>query len=167
MEHQRSERGLIILDMINELAHPNGLRFDPLVREIVPFIEGELAYFRQRMRPVVFCNSPSIFCYDKPIDVIDFNAKIVNELIPRTNEICMKKTRHNAFFKTELIALLSRLKVESLTIVGAFTHTSILTTTASALDHGFRVVVPETCVCSPSPEYHAQALSLIRAWNRE
>jgi len=164
VEQERSERGLIVLDMINEKAHPNGLKFEPMVREIIPFIKGELAYFRQRMRPVIFCNSLSIFYPDEPIDVVEFNANIISDLIPRAHEICMKKTRSNAFFKTELFNLLTHLKVRSLTIVGAFTHTSILTTTASALDYGFHVVVPETCVCSPDPQYHSQALSLMRAW---
>ena len=165
MEQQGFERALIVLDMTNEKAHQNGLRYEPSVREIIPYIQGELDYFRQRMRPVIFSMSRTLFCHDEPIDVVEFNDKIVSELSPRSYEIYMNKKGYNAFFKTELATSLARLGVKSLTLVGAFTHTSVLTTTAAALELGFSVVVPETCVCSPDPQDHTAALRVIRAWS--
>jgi nicotinamidase-related amidase len=160
----RSERAMIILDMTNEIAHPEGSKYEPTTVDIIPYLQGELTYFRERMRPVIFCYTLPTHHADQSIEVVDFNAKIVHPLSPRSKEICIVKQRPNAFFKTDLIDVLQNLRVRNLTIVGAMAHTSVLTTAASALDYGFSVVVPETCVCSGNPHDQAAALCLINTW---
>ncbi len=159
----RSERAILILDMINDIAHPEGRNFDGSTNDIIPFVQGELQYFRERMRPVIFCNSEP----DKasgPSNADSFRERVIQALSPRTGEICITKTRPSAFFNTNLLHALKTIKVSDLTIVGAFSHTSVIATTFSALDHGFSVVVPETCICAANPHDHAAALRLINRW---
>lgn len=159
----RSERAILILDMINDVAHPEGKNFDASTADIIPFVQGELQYFRERTRPVVFCNTKMT---QKPQDPAheDFGARVIQALSPRTGEITITKTRPNAFFATDLLRVLQGLKVKNLTIVGAFSHKSVITTAASALDNGFSVVVPETCVCAADAADHIAALRLINRW---
>jgi nicotinamidase-related amidase len=160
-DENRSERAIIILDMINDIAHIEGQRYEAATADIIPFLQGELQYFRDRMRPVIFCNTSS---YKPASRKNSFGREVIQALSPRTGEICLSKTRPNAFFETDLLMTLSHLKVKTLTIVGAFSHTSVITTAASALDFGFSVVVPETCVCASSPEDQATALRLLSCW---
>jgi nicotinamidase-related amidase len=156
----RSDRAILILDMINDLVHSEGRHYEATTADIIPFIQGELQYFRERMRPVIFCSTTgSLDNNQKESDPFDF--QIIQALSPRTGEICIKKRRPNAFFDTELINILKGLKVRNVTVVGVFSHTSVLLTAASALDYGFSVVVPETCICARNPQDHAAALRLI------
>ena len=163
LDENRSERAIIILDMINKFAHVEGSCFTEASVDVIPFLQGEVQYFRERMRPVIFGNTgataPAILTERE-----QFDQQVIQPLSPRNGELLVRKTRPNAFFQTELLDILLNLKIRNLTIVGAFSHTSVLMTAASALDCGFSVVVPETCVYSQDPEDHAAALRLIHRW---
>lgn len=153
----RSEQALIILDMINDIAHPEGGNFEPATLEIVPLVQGELKYFRERMRLVIFVHTDMGEGHD-------FKTQIIQSLSPRSKEIILSKKGPNAFFDTDLAKILHEHRIGSVAIVGAFSHTSVARTVASALDHGFSVVVPETCTCSRKPQDHQAALHLINGW---
>lgn len=153
----RSEQAIIILDMINDLAHPQGSNYEPATAEIIPFLEGELKYFRERMRLVIFCHTASE-------QTNQFNAQVIQALSPRSKEILIKKHGPNAFFGTDLAQILRDNKVKNITIAGVFTHTNVIRSVAGALDHGFSVVVPETCTCARNPQDHQAALHLMDRW---
>ena len=157
---ERSERVILILDMINDIAHSQGRNFAPSTLDIIPFVQGELRYFRERMRPVIFCNTVGSLSDEAQ----EHPSRVIQALSPRTGEITVSKTRPNAFFGTDLLSVLKTHKAKTLTIVGAFSHTSVLATALSALDHSFLVVVPETCVCAADVNDHVAALRLINRW---
>lgn len=154
----RSERAIVLVDLINEFAHPEGKRFIAGAKDIIPYVQGELQYFRERMRPVLFCSS----IINREQSFLD---EVIRELTPRRGEICIKKSKADAFLHTDLAATLHNLKVKTLTIVGLPLTSSISLTAASALQHGFSVVVPETCVCSHDEQDHLAALRLITLWS--
>jgi len=162
LNENRSERAIIILDMINKFAHVEGSQFEPRTADIIPYLQGEVQYFRERMRPVIFSNTFELL--DQPTEKDDFDQQIIQPLSPRSGEILIKKDRPNAFYRTELSDMLFNWKIRNLTIVGAFSHTSVLMTAVSALDYGFSVVVPETCVCANNSEDHTAALHVISRW---
>lgn len=147
-------RAIIVVDMVEDLDHKNGNAYMAVSKEIIPFVQGELQYFRDRMRPVIFCSTAE-------------NSKVIRELSPRAGDINIKKTRPNAFFNTELSNILDSLNIKIITIVGMPLHTSVLLTAAAAIDHGLSVVVPETCVCSIDEQDHVAALRLVNRWSRE
>jgi nicotinamidase-related amidase len=158
---KRSEQAILILDMINEFGHLDGNRFESGIVDIIPYVQGELQYFRERMRPVIFCNS------ELPNDAGDeslIRSQVIQALSPRTGEISIKKTHHNAFYKTDLANILAALDVCDLTIVGAFSHESVIITAAAAIDHGYAVVIPETCILGDNQQDHQAALRLINRW---
>lgn len=154
----RSEQAIIVLDMINDIAHPESKNFEQATSEIIPLLQGELKYFRERMRPVIFCQTQSGKTEKS------FSEQVIQPLSPRAQEISIAKKTDNAFLGTDLYEILVKLKIERLSIVGAFTHTSVIKTVGSALDLGFSVVVPETCVCAKSQQDHLAALHLINRW---
>ena len=151
-----SDRALLILDMLaDRVTGPSAV---PGAAAIVRFVHGELRYFRERGRLVLFACTA--------FDLADPPA-ILQELTPRTDERVMWKNAPSAFFDTDLDASLRELKVRRLTLVGLETHTSVLFTAADAVARGLQVVVPDPCVCSSSPEDHRFALRQIReVWPR-
>lgn len=150
----KSRRALIVVNMTDHFAHQNGTRYVRTSKEIIPFVQGELQYFRDRMRPVIFCSTTA-------------SGNIIRELSPRRGEICIEKVRPNAFLNTNLGQILLDQKAQNLTIVGLQLYSSVLLTAAAALEQGFSVVVPETCVCSDHEQEHAAALRLFNRWSKE
>ena len=140
--------------MTTKFLHSQSESYIRASEEIIPFVQGELQYFRERMRPVIFCNTIQ-------------NGSVIRELSPRIDEICIEKSRSNAFMFTNLNIFLKEKKVVNLTIVGVQLYNNILLTAAAALEQGFSVVVPETCVCSDSEQDHQAALRLFNRWSKE
>jgi nicotinamidase/pyrazinamidase len=143
-----SDRALLILDMVQD--HVDAV---PGAQGIVRYVQGELRYFRERGRPVIFaCTAPDLL----------HPPQIIQELTPRSDERIMWKSAPSAFFDTDLGDSLRDLKVRRLTLVGLETHTSVLLTAADAVARGFQVVVPDPCVCATDLEDHRFALRQIR-----
>ena len=69
-------------------------------------------------------------------------------------EIIIKKKFASAFFGTNLHSILTSKKVDTLIVVGCTTSGCIRATAVDAMQHGFRVVVPEQCVGDRSLEQH-------------
>jgi hypothetical protein len=138
---------LLVLDMT--LDRFRGDAAVPGAGAIIRFVLGELRYFRERGRVVVFANAERA-------------GVVIQELTPRSDESVIAKPAPSAFFGTMLDAALRRRGVQRVTLVGLETHTSILLTAADALSHGYQVVVPDPCVCAASPAAHEQALGLLR-----
>jgi nicotinamidase-related amidase len=159
----RSERAILVVDMINRFAHASGPEYVEGVAEILPFILGELQYFRERMRPVIFCNTQGGGFLGG--ESAQQNVQqVITIMSPRAQEICIDKSRPNSFFNTDLASILSSMNVVGLTIVGVMSHTSILLTAAAALDYGFVPAVPETCISAPKSTDHQAALKILYRW---
>ncbi len=143
-----SDRALLVLDMtISRVSGPHAVVG---AGAIVRFVHGELRYFRERGRPVVFaCGGAD---------------QVILELTPRSDELVLRTSAPSAFFGTSLDATLGAKGVRRLTLVGLETHTSVLLTAADALARGYQVVVPDPCVCAQSTEAHAAALLLLRRY---
>lgn len=146
-----SDRALLILDMTAD--HVTGPNAVPGAAAIVRFVQGELRYFRERGRPVVFAaTAPDLA--DPPT--------ILTELTPRSDERVLFKAAPSAFFDTDLGEVLRAQRVRRLTLVGLETHTSVLLSAADAVARGLQVVVPEPCVCARNADDHRFALRQIR-----
>ena len=149
-EAKRSDRALLIVDLVEPLVR--GASAVPGALEMVRFIRGELRYFRERGRPVIFAHS----------DEGERSPAIIQEVTPRAGEVVLRKRTPSAFFDTELDALLRRADVRRVTLVGLETPTSILLTAADAYARGYEVVVPDPCVLARDADDHRFALHLIR-----
>lgn len=143
-----SDRALVVLDMTLDRFH--GPAAVAGAGAIVRFVQGELRYFRERGRPVVFA------CGDAT------DTLVIQEMTPRSDEIVFKKPGPSAFFGTSLDTALRSQGVRRVTLVGLETHTAVLLTAADAMARGYEVVVPDPCVCAHDPEAHRAALALLR-----
>jgi len=146
-----SDRALLILDM--GLACVRGSDAVVGAEHLVRFIQGELRYFRERGRLVIFANTN---VDNRGVDVV------IPELTPRSDEIRLSLSAPSAFFGTDLDRLLQKHHVRRLTLVGVETHTAVLLTGGDALARGYDVVVPEPCVCANDVVAHEAALRLLR-----
>ncbi|MCC7074191.1 MAG: cysteine hydrolase [Deltaproteobacteria bacterium] len=146
-----SDRALLVLDMTADLV--SGTDAVPGAAGIVRYVQGELRYFRERGRPVVFAMTAP--------DLAEPPA-ILTELTPRSDERVLFKAAPSAFFDTDLGDVLKAQRVRRLTLVGLETHTSVLLSAADAVARGLQVVVPEPCVCARNVDDHRFALRQIR-----
>ncbi len=155
MAHENTlGRALLVIDMTHKFAHCESSFYINNATDIIPFIQGELQYFRDRMRPIIFCSTA-------------LSGSIIRELSPRQGELCVEKKSYNAFLNTNLVNLLAKNNIQKITLVGLQLYDSILVTAASALELGFSVVVPETCVASDNELDHIAALQLINRWSKQ
>ncbi len=168
-----SDRSLVLLDVTTDFI--TGPDAAPNAVGIVRYVAGELRYFRERGRPIIFActqTSPGQTALAaellSPPKIGDINrsppkvGEILTELTPRSDERVLFKPAPSAFFRTDLHEILLQHGVRRLTLVGTETHTSILLTAADAVARGFEVVVPEPCVCARSQDDHRFALRQIR-----
>jgi nicotinamidase-related amidase len=134
---------------------------------LIPYIQGELRYFRERGRPIVFAAQLSHVGPDQDPNAELGPAHFIEPLTPRPSEPIIKCKAASAFIETNLDALLGPLNVKRLTLVGVQTNTAILLTAADAIARGYEVVVPDPCVAAADPDDHTFALRQIRqVWQK-
>ena len=150
---KESDRALLVVDMTVERVSAESPTAIPGAAALVRYVQGEVRYFRERGRPVVFACT---------VDKHGNAPAVIQELTPRTGERVILKTGFSAFHETELADLLQSAGARRLTLTGVETNTSILLTAADALVRGFQVVVPEPCACARDPDDHRFALRQIR-----
>jgi nicotinamidase-related amidase len=88
---------------------------------------------------------------------------IVEELHPADGEPVIDKPGKGAFYATDLELVLKNRAIRQLIICGVTTEVCVSTTLREANDRGFDCLVPEDCVASYYPEFHAAALAMIKA----
>jgi biuret amidohydrolase len=88
---------------------------------------------------------------------------IVPALAPIDGEVVLDKPGKGAFYATDLELLLRNQGIQSLIVTGVTTEVCVHTTVREANDRGFECVVPEDCVGSYFPEFHAVGLQMIAA----
>lgn len=88
---------------------------------------------------------------------------IIDEAKPLSGEIVIDKPGKNAFYKTNLDALLREHKIVNLLIAGVTTDVCCSTTISGANDHGFNAIVLSDCVAAYDESRHLAALDIIQA----
>ena len=69
----------------------------------------------------------------------------------------------NAFFATDLHAILQNRGIKNLIVTGVTTEVCVNTTVREANDRGYECLVLEDCVGSYFPEFHEMGLKMIKA----
>jgi nicotinamidase-related amidase len=143
-DSNESNRALLVLGVsLQRFRGDDAERFQAALR----YIQGEVRYFRERGRLVVFAHEGGM------VPVAD--------LTPRSDEPSIEVLHPSAFFNTSLESLLRARNVARLSIVGFDTHVGVLLSAADAAQRGFEVIVPEPCVASSNPTAHQLALDLL------
>jgi maleamate amidohydrolase len=85
-------------------------------------------------------------------------AQIVKELEPKESELVVDKSYASAFFGTPLISYLTKLRVDTLILVGGSTGGCVRATAVDAVTYNFNVAVVEDCVYDRIELSHKAAL---------
>lgn len=90
------------------------------------------------------------------------DAEIIPPLMPREGEELVIKNRWNAFFGTDLDALLKSKGISNLIIVGAATDVCVLETCSYAFSLNYNCIVPVETTASFTPERKQLGLEMLR-----
>jgi nicotinamidase-related amidase len=88
---------------------------------------------------------------------------IIPQLSPLPAEPVIDKPGKGAFYATDLHAILQNRGIRQLIVTGVTTEVCVNTTVREANDRGYDCLVPEDCVGSYFPEFHAAGLAMIKA----
>lgn len=88
---------------------------------------------------------------------------IIDEAVPLPSETVIDKPGKNAFYKTDLEAILRRKGIRNLLVAGVTTDVCCSTTVSAANDAGFNAIVLSDCMASYDPARHEAALNIIKA----
>lgn len=138
---------LLVLDPQNdffESDNPNLAGF----QASVPTINSAIAIFRERGWPVVFIQHTS---KDKPAG--SHAWEIYERFDHQPGDTRLSKTRHNAFWDTELDQLLKSHQVDFVLVSGYVAEYCVLSTLRGALERSYRGAILEGCIASLEERY--------------
>lgn len=101
-----------------------------------------------RIKPAALARSDG----EIPVQRGGWGAEIVVELEPRPDDVVIEKRRFDAFYQTELEALLRRWRVRTLLFAGVVGNVCVETSIRSAFVRDFDVVLARDCVADWSTQ---------------
>lgn len=166
---------LLVLDMQNDLAHPDGKIGAHGIAKVVE--ERGLAQKIRRVQdamrakgwPVVFVRVGFRADYGDALSQSarlarlkasgacitgTWGTEILEEIAPRPDELIYTKRAVSPFFNTGLLTWLRHHDVDTLALTGIYTHMVVDSAARYGDDSGFVVKVLEDCCASPDPELH-------------
>jgi len=155
---------VIVVDMQNDFAHPQGALYGEDARNAIPVIADLTERARRAGVPVLFtqdwheADDPEFAIWGEHARADSWGARIVDELAPRPSDLHIHKLRYDAFYGTPLDHLLRLRGVRHLVIVGTVANICVLHTAGSAALRFYDVVVPEDGVAALTPFDKASAL---------
>ena len=148
---------LILVDMQNDFAHPQGALFVPAAPATVPAIAGLLERARAGGVRVVYTqdwhspDDPEFAIWPAHAVAESWGAAILEELRPHADETVIQKSRYDGFYGTPLAHLLHLWRVQTVVVCGTVANICVLHTAGSAALRWYQVVVPEDAVSALTP----------------
>lgn len=143
---------ILVVDMQNDFVHENGALRVPTAAATVEPIRSLLERARKAGALVIYTqdwhtsDDPEFRIWPAHCVAGTWGAQIIFELSPRPDEITVRKTTYDPFFRTELEGILAEKGVENLVVVGTVANICVLHAAGSAALRGLRVVVPKDCI---------------------
>ena len=168
-----SRNCLLIIDMQNELLHPEGKLyhggFPAEFGSLVANVRRLLAGARAKAVPVIFIytayhpsfvdaspQSPSRKSGSLLEDT--WGVKILDEIAPQKSEVVIRKRRPSAFFDTPLDSVLRGLGARTIFLCGAATNRSVESTARDAFNRDYESVIVSDGTAARSLAAHAASL---------
>lgn len=158
---------LIVVDMQNDFAHPEGTLYTEEASRVVPVIRGMIEDARQNGVPVVFTqdwhgeDDPEFDIWGEHARADSWGSGIIEELRPEQGDVQIKKLRYDAFYGTSLDHLLRQWGVQTVIVVGTVANICVLHTAGSAALRYYAVVAAEDGIAAITPFDKAAALRQI------
>lgn len=178
----RPRSALLVLDLINDLVHPDGklAAMGPLEHATSRGVLGRTAVAIDRARaagvPVVyavigFSPSRADFPEESPLFGVvrddrrptlgTWGTRVHDDVSPAEGESIVVKHRVSPFYGTQLEMLLRRRQVDTLMLAGVTTDLVVLSTTREGHDRDYRIEVLEDATATSNQELHEAALKVI------
>ena len=168
---------LLIIDMENENAHPDGALFigEP-VRKIIP----NIAQLRERVRQAggrvlhtQSVRSPDALEFTVFKNTVrklegSWGAELIDELKPAAGEPLIVKRTHDCFYQTEMDSLLERFGLRPgegrVIVTGISTRNCVQSAVMGFSVRGYHVYVPMDCTAHRDEKEVLQAFSLFTSF---
>ncbi|PVM82953.1 isochorismatase family cysteine hydrolase [Caulobacter endophyticus] len=161
--------GLLIIDLINDLAFPGAEPLRKACRSIVDDLLGLRAQADEAGVPTIYVNDNFGQWRGERAEIVAHAARaespardIVEKLKPREKDFFVIKPRFSGFYATTLPVLLPQLGIQRLILTGVATDICVLFTAADAHMREYGLWVPENLVASDDPQRDAWALEIMR-----
>ena len=159
---------LLIIDMQNDIAHPEGRALIPDAGHKTPVMGAILDAFREAREPVIHvvrsyrADTWDVERFRVPAFQADrgwavegtWGARIVDRLMPEPGEPVVVKQRFSAFAFTELDLLLRRARATKVVVVGANLPNCPRSTMYDAVGLDYDVVAVADALATTSDETH-------------
>ena len=139
---------LLVVDMQNDFAHPEGALYNPDAEESIPVIAGLVDRAREASVPVWYTQDthregdPEWDVWGRHVEEGTFGWEIVEELRPEEDDRVFRKSRYDGFYETGLEHALRVEDRDTLVICGTVANICVHYTAASAGLRYYDVVHP-------------------------
>lgn len=157
---------LLVIDMINDYLHSDGLLYCERCREIIPNIKKTIEFAHQNNILVIYVNTGlesknDILAKKWGLHAVadSYGAQIIDEFSPSEGDLIVHKKGYNGFFNTTLDKELKRRSIENIAISGIHTHVCVLLTAVGGFELGYNVTVLEDCITTDSASIRGSELN--------
>ncbi|MGH7835389.1 MAG: cysteine hydrolase family protein [Candidatus Binatia bacterium] len=164
---------LLIIDMQNELLHPQGKLyqggFPSEFDTLIPNVRRLLATARTKAVPVIFIYTAYHPSYvdasplspSRKSDSLvggTWGVKLLEEIAPREGEVVIRKRRPSAFFETPLDSTLRGLGARSIFMCGVATNRAVESTARDAFNRDYRSFIVADGTAARTVDAHKASL---------
>ncbi len=152
-----AKTALVVVDMQNDFVKEGGSLLVPDAEGTIPRIKSLLDLARESGMKVVFTQDthiegdPEWEIWPEHVREGSWGWEIVGELVPREDEIVIRKVRYDAFYGTHLDHYLRVWGVDTLVICGTVANICFHYTVASAALRWLDVVIPRDATSALDP----------------
>jgi nicotinamidase-related amidase len=161
-------RALIVVDMLNTYAHPDGERCAQRARDVLPAMCEAIDRAREDDdTSLIWANDNYDLWTSDRAQLVDHvlaeapDRELIEPVLPRDEDELILKARHSIFYETSLAYLLSRRDVTHLTLVGQVTEQCILYSALDAHVRHFEVAVITGAVIAIEDDLGTAALRMM------
>ena len=160
---------LLLVDLVVGFTHPDKSPLAAPVDDVVAANQELLKAFRAKGLPIYYATviydnpeQASVFREKLPVlDVLQRGSELVEidpRLAPQDGEPVIAKHGASFFFGTDLAERLHKADVDGVFVTGLTTSGCVRATVVDALQHNFRVVVPEQATGDRDQDAHSANL---------
>ena len=165
----KCETALLLIDVINDLAFPEGEQMLPDARRMAERILALKQRARQAGVPAIYVNdnfgkwkSDFRTTVDHCLSPESRGRELVETLRPDDDDYFVLKPKHSGFFSTTLETLLHYVGAKRLILTGIAGNFCVLFTANDAYMRDFNLLIPSDCCVSNTPRENDEALGLMR-----
>src|SRR5690606_32205880 len=162
--------GILIIDMLNDFAHPDGVLFCPNNRTIIPTLQKLINWVRKRNAEgkddiqLIFIQEvhreKDADFRVRPVHAVKgtWGSEFIDELKPEKGEYIVQKRRHSAFAHTDLDLYLREENIDTVVVTGCWTNVCVRSSASDALYYAYKVITLADACASKTDEMHENGL---------